>query len=507
MSISVSFQKEHKTQPSMIVVLAYEGDEGVSLQPVSGLEASLVSLAKRALEANVQFKGRLGDFISVVTPEGSVAARLGVLGLGKAEALSALRAEEAGGKFYAALSSLGVAGVSLYVGDKLPQPDLTLDMLAASLANGAVLRGYKFERYKAPPKEMLPELKTLEVVCTHPANAKKAYEKLSCVSQGVFQARDLVNMPPNDLYPDAYAKIIKDTLKPLGVEVEIFDEKKLQKMGAGAMLAVGQGSDRPARMVVMRWNGANKKSKDAPLAFVGKGVTFDTGGISLKPGANMDEMKMDMGGSAAVVGLFKALALRKARVDVVGVVGLVENMPSSKAYRPGDIIKAYNGKTIEVLNTDAEGRLVLADCLSYVQKTYAPRFVINLATLTGAIIVALGHEYCGTFVNDETLWKQMEKVSGSSGEKLWRMPLDEVWKKEVESEVADLRNIGKSGRDAGSCTAAGFLAHFIEEGTIWSHMDIAGTAWRTSDKPTVPKYGSGFGVRILDCLVRDYYES
>jgi leucyl aminopeptidase len=308
------------------------------------------------------------------------------------------------------------------------------------------------------------------------------------------------------LYPEAYAKIIKDELKPLGVEVEVLDDKKMLKMGMGAIMAVGQGSDRLPRMVIMRWNGAGGKSKEGPLAFVGKGVTFDTGGISLKPGAGMDEMKMDMGGSAAVVGLMKTLALRKAKVDVVAVVGLAENMPSARAYRPGDIITSYSGKTIEVLNTDAEGRLVLADCLTHVQKEYKPRFVIDLATLTGAIMVALGHEYCGTYVNKETLWKQMESASGRTGEKLWRMPLDPEWNKQVKSDVADLQNIGKIARLAGSCTAAAFLQSFVDEGVQWAHMDIAGTAWRKSDQPTIPKFGSGFGVSVLNDLVATYYE-
>ena len=278
------------------------------------------------------------------------------------------------------------------------------------------------------------------------------------------------------------------------------------KMGMGAIMAVGQGSDRLPRMVIMRWNGAGGKSKDGPLGFVGKGVTFDTGGISLKPGANMDEMKMDMGGSAAVVGLMKTLAMRKAKADVVAVVGLAENMPSARAYRPGDIITSYSGKTIEVLNTDAEGRLVLADCLTHIQKEYSPRFVIDLATLTGAIMVALGHEYCGTYANKETLWKQMESASGRTGEKLWRMPLDPEWNKQVKSDVADLQNIGKIARLAGSCTAAAFLQSFIDEGRDWAHMDIAGTAWRKSDQPIVPKHGSGFGVSVLNDLVAAYYE-
>ena len=245
---------------------------------------------------------------------------------------------------------------------------------------------------------------------------------------------------------------------------------------------------------------------DAPLALVGKGVTFDTGGVSLKPGLGMDEMKMDMGGSAAVVGTMMALAQRKAQVDVVGVVGLVENMLSDRAYRPADILKSYSGKTIEVLNTDAEGRLVLADALSYVQKLYKPKAIIDLATLTGAMIVALGHELCGTFANNDDLWAELQEASKITGEKLWRMPLEEEFKKEMESETADLQNIAKSGRNAGACTAAGFLWHFIEGDTPWAHLDIAGTAWIKKDRETTPKFGTGFGVRLLDRWIADHYE-
>ena len=283
----------------------------------------------------------------------------------------------------------------------------------------------------------------------------------------------------------------------------------MAKLGMEAILAVGKGSERQPRMVIMHWNGlygSKTKDKDAPFALVGKGVTFDTGGISIKPGANMDEMKMDMGGSAAVVGTMKSLALRKAKANVVGIVGLAENMPSHNAYRPGDIIGSLSGKTIEVLNTDAEGRLVLADCLTHIQQKFKPRAIIDLATLTGAMMVALGQEYCGTFVNNDDLWKDMETASAQTGEKLWRMPLDEVWKEAMVSNVADLQNLGKTGRYGGACTAAGFLEHFIENDTPWAHMDIAGTAWRKTDQPTVPKYGSGFGVRVLNQLIAENYE-
>ena len=369
---------------------------------------------------------------------------------------------------------------------------------------------YKFEQYKSEKERQEDEPEDVSLGCTHfvifeSEAAEMLYADRDCVIEGTFWARDLVNEPPNALYPDAYAKRIKEQLKPLGVEVEILDEKKMKKLGMGALLAVGQGSDNAPRMVIMRWRG-DKAANDAPLAFVGKGVTFDTGGISLKPGLGMEDMKMDMGGSAVVVGLIKALAARKAKINAVGVVGLVENMPSARAYRPADIITAYNGKTIEVLNTDAEGRLVLADALAYVQDVYKPRFVIDLATLTGATIVALGNEYCGTFASDDALWTQLDAAGKDVNEKLWRMPLDDVWKKEVEGSISDVKNMGNSSHNAGACTAAGFLAHFIKGDLPWVHMDIAGTAWIKKDKDTVPKYGTGFGVRVLERFVAQNYE-
>jgi leucyl aminopeptidase len=286
--------------------------------------------------------------------------------------------------------------------------------------------------------------------------------------------------------------------------VEVLDEKKMAKLGFGAHLAVGMGSIRPPRVVIMRWNGTSKKS-NKPLAFVGKGVTFDTGGISIKPAAGMEEMKMDMGGSAAVVGLIRALAQSKAKVDVVGIVGLAENMPSDRSYRPADIVTSLSGKTIEVLNTDAEGRLVLCDALTYVQKTYKPSMIIDLATLTGAIMVALGFEYAGAFVNDDKLWGQLEKASKATGEKLWRMPLDQAYRDEMTNNITDLKNLGNQGRYGGACSAAGFLEHFIEDGTPWAHLDIAATAWMKTEKATVPKGGTGFGVRLLYRLVLDNY--
>lgn len=503
MSVKITFPKTDSKITGAIIVGVFD-DAALSPQ-AEKQDKAFHGMLSSALENNKSFTGKNGQVLQIFAPADEKITRIILLGLGKTEKMTALSAETAGGKLFVAIGKAGINEVTLLIdrSKKLKPEDC-----AAHIANGLKRRSYNFDRYKSKTKkdgDEAPTLTTLKIMTPHPANAKTAFDALDRVTQGTFLARDLVNTAPNDLYPESYAKQIRDELKPLGVEIEILDDKKLEKMGAGGITAVGQGSARKPRMVIMRWNGGSKAKNAKKIGFVGKGVTFDTGGISLKPGPGMDEMKMDMGGSAAVVGLMKTLALRKAKCNVVAIVGLAENMPSSNAYRPGDIITSYAGKTIEILNTDAEGRLVLADCLTYIQKEYNPEFIIDLATLTGAILVALGHEYCGTFVNDDTLWKQMDKASEQSGEKLWRMPLDEVWHKEVESPIADIQNLGKS-RYAGSCTAAAFLGHFIEGDTKWAHMDIAGTAWRKSDQPTTPKYGSGFGVRVLNDLVAKYYE-
>jgi leucyl aminopeptidase len=332
------------------------------------------------------------------------------------------------------------------------------------------------------------------------AAAKKAYGPMDKIADGVFFARDLVSEPGNVIYPETLAEQCKELTK-LGVKVEIFDEKKMAKLGMNALLGVGQGSVRESRMVVMSWNGAAKSKQ--PVAFVGKGVTFDTGGISLKPGPGMEEMKWDMGGSGTVIGLMKALAGRKAKVNVVGLVGLVENMPDGKAQRPGDIVKSMSGQTIEILNTDAEGRLVLADVLWYCQDKYKPQFIVDLATLTGAIIIGLGHEYAGMFANDDKLAEQLFAAGTATEEKVWRMPLHDNYDKKIKSDAADMKNIG--GRDAGSITAAQFLQRYVNK-TPWAHLDIAGVAWSKEAKPTVPKGATGFGVRLLDRFVADNYE-
>ena len=502
MTVSITFSRAPIKKAEAAVVGYYQDREGTP--GAASLNYESQGFLDRALAVAPAFKGKFGQTEVIVLGEKSPYAYAVLVGLGKRADQNTVQAEKLGGKLAAALSARSIKSAEIIMDNDLP----AAADLAAHIGSGSVLRAYKFELYKTPKPEAERDvlLSSVNIVINDPESAEKTYHRLASTNQGVFLARDLVNEPPNVLYPDAYARRIKDQLKPLGVEVEILDEKKMQKLGMGALLAVGQGSDHPPRMVVMHWRG-DKKVGGAPLCFVGKGVTFDTGGISLKPGPGMEEMKMDMGGSAAVVGLMKALALRKAKVNVVGLVGIVENMPSGRAYRPADILTSYSGKTIEVLNTDAEGRLVLADVLSYAQEEYKPRLIVDLATLTGAMIVALGHEYCGTFSTDDTLWQQLEKASKATEEKLWRMPLDELWKKEMEGTVSDVQNLAKSGRDAGSCTACGFLWHFIKDGLPWAHMDIAGTAWIKSDRDITPKYGTGFGVRVLEQFVRENYET
>jgi leucyl aminopeptidase len=472
--------------------------EGMGLGPVGkALDKKSGGFISAFLKAEKSFTGKVGDSKMVTLPAGSGFRRAILIGGGKPRDFDPVVAENVGGKVFAGLEGAGATNHAAILAENFPGADQFL----AHLAYGANLRAYKFLKYKTAKKEdNKAELTKLDIVFSGAEKAQRLYKPLANIAEAVYFARDLVNEPPNELYPDNFAKRIAAKLKPLGVEVEIIDEKKMARLGMGAALGVGQGSDFPPRMVVMRWNG--KKDAKGPMAFVGKGITFDTGGVSIKPAAGMEEMKMDMGGAAAVTGLITALAMNKVKADVVGIVGLAENALSGRAYRPSDILKSYSGKTIEVLNTDAEGRLVLADALSYIQKTHKPRLIIDLATLTGAMMVALGHEYCGTFANDDGLWKNLEKASKVSGEKLWRMPLDEAWKKEMQGTITDLQNIGK-GRYAGACTAAGFLEHFIEGKTKWAHLDIAGTAWVKADQPTVPKYGTGFGVRLLHQFVQD----
>lgn len=504
MTLNIKFAAK-PTKDTDTVIIGVYADNNLSTA-ADALHVDTANLIESFLGKQESFKGKSGQIITApVLDEGKT--RVLLVGLGDPDKIDGSAAETVGGKLFMALKSIGSKSAAFILGDNEEPENISTADMGAHIAMGVRLRGYSFLKYKTlDAEDESPELGTFTIAGKDNKKSAKTYEPLGHVAAGMLWARDLVNEPPNMLYPESFAKMIKDELKPLGVEVEIFDEKKLEKLGFKAQLAVGMGSARTPRTVVMRWNGkAASKKKSQPLAFVGKGVTFDTGGINIKPSAGMEDMKLDMGGAAAVVGLMKSLALRNAKADVVGIVGLAENMPSDRAYRPSDVIGSYSGKTIEVLNTDAEGRLVLADCLTYVQRKYDPALVVDLATLTGAMMIALGHEYCGTFVNDNDLWANMESASKSTGEKLWRMPLNAAFKKEMVSSIADVKSLG-NGRYAGACTAAGFLEHFIEDNRPWAHMDIAGTAWVKSDSAICPKPGMGFGVRVLDKMIADHYE-
>ncbi|MCW8970556.1 MAG: leucyl aminopeptidase, partial [Rhodospirillales bacterium] len=380
-------------------------------------------------------------------------------------------------------------------------------------AYGAVLRSYRFDKYRTRGDDNgsgKPALSSIKFLCAGEARAKSLFARLSKIADGVFFTRDLVSEPANVLYPETLAKQA-ESLKKLGVKVKVMGVAEMRKLGMGALLGVGQGSARESRLVTMHWQGAGGAGKGgkggkkaaAPIAFVGKGVTFDSGGISIKPAAGMEDMKWDMGGAGAVIGLMRALAGRKAKADVVGIVGLVENMPSGTAQRPGDIVTSMSGQTIEVLNTDAEGRLVLADAIWYCKETFKPRAIIDLATLTGAIMVSLGTEKAGLFSNDDDLAAKLFDAGEAEGEHLWRMPLGKEYDDLLKSDVADMKNIG--GRWGGSITAAQFLQRFVGD-TPWAHLDIAGVTWWKADKPTIPKGGTGFGVRLLDRFVADHHE-
>jgi len=461
--------------------------------------ADPVGVISRA--ANIAgFSAKATTVLDLVAPEGSLAERLIVVGLGKPEELTAHDWLKAGG--VAASKIKKAEKVVIFV----DAPGASVGAKeAADFALGMLLRAYSFDTYKTKKKDEEGNSRNGRVAVTIvTANATDAAEALKvseAVAAGVNLARDLVNEPPNVLGPVEFAAKASD-LQKLGVEVEILTEKDMRKLGMGALLGVAQGSVRPPRLAVMQWKGG--KSGESPIAFIGKGVVFDTGGISIKPAAGMEEMKGDMGGAAAVTGLMHVLAARKAAVNAVGIIGLVENMPDGNAQRPGDIVTSMSGQTIEVINTDAEGRLVLCDALWYCNDRFKPKFMINLATLTGAILVALGNIHAGLFSNDDELSEQLTAAGLTTSEKLWRMPLGKEYDKMIDSKFADMKNTG--GRHAGSITAAHFLKRFVQE-TPWAHLDIAGTAMGSPQDEINQSWGSGYGVRLLDQLVRDNYES
>ena len=473
---------------------------GEDLKPAPGvaklLGARSADLIARAAPIE-RFKGKAQSAMALAAPSGLPADRLVVVGIGGEPDRAKLDWTQLGGLVAGKLS--GKTATAML---ELPGIETTPEA-AAEFALGARLRAYSFDRYKTRKKddEDADASRRLVLSVADPAGAKRAYKSRDGVAAGVILARDLVNEPPNVLTPEEFANRAK-ALEKLGVAVEVLDEKAMRKLGMRALLGVGQGSERESRIVIMRWNGG--RAADQPVAFVGKGVVFDSGGISIKPGGGMEDMKGDMAGAACVTGLMHALASRKAKANVVGAIGLVENMPDGNAQRPGDIVTTMSGQTIEIINTDAEGRLVLADVLWYVQDRFKPKFMIDLATLTGAILVALAQEYAGLFSNNDELAERLVAAGQATGERVWRMPLGPEFDKMIDSKFADMKNTG--GRHGGSSTAAALLQRFVN-GVPWAHLDIAGTAMSSPQSEINRSWGSGWGVRLLDRLVRDHYEA
>ncbi len=442
------------------------------------------------------FSGKKGIFRTIFSGKAKVLA----YGLGKKDSLKAYDITEVGAKLFVEVKNLKQDQVTVHVPVSCENA-ISDTEFAAHIAFGLKLRSYEFLKYKTKLKEPSFHIKEVNIVGAHEDDAASLFQEKESVAQGMFLTRDLMHEPPNVLYPETFCERIKE-LEALGIKVTIVDDKKLEQLGMNAILAVGNGSAHKPRMAIMEW--MNGDSSEKPLVFVGKGVTFDTGGISLKPPANMDDMKYDMTGAAVVTSFMKVLALRQAKVNVVGLVGLAENSPDGEAYRPGDIITTYSGQTIEVTNTDAEGRVVLSDVLAYAEKNYDPKCIIDLATLTGAIVIALGHEHAGLFSNDESLAQQLKEAGSEVNEKVWQMPLCEAYDQLIDSKIADVNNAGP--RQASSSTAAHFLKRFVND-KPWVHLDIAGTAWGAKPHPLSGHVAYGFGVQLLNTFVKNNYES
>ena len=477
----------------ILAVLAHEG------RALAGAGSALDQAASGALAKamkNSRFTGAANSTLNVAAPAGIDANAVLLVGAGAADKLDDLAVETAAAAAYQATKLSGAEVLTIEASHLSPE-------LAARAGFAVRLAAYRFAKYLTKQKaDKIPSVTTVRVVTSDVKAAEAAFQPLSAVADAVLFSRDLVSEPANILYPAEFARRVKE-LEALGAKVEILGEAEMKKLGMGSLLGVGQGSVRESQLAVIQWNGG--KAGEAPIAFVGKGVCFDTGGISLKPADGMEEMKWDMGGAAAVAGLMHALAGRKAKVNVVGVLGLVENMPDGNAQRPGDVVTSMSGQTIEVLNTDAEGRLVLADALWYTQDRFKPKFMIDLATLTGAIIISLGLEYAGVFTNSDELAANIADAGPKVGEKSWRLPIPAEYERHIDSPIADVKNMG-NGRAGGSITAALFLQRFTN-GTPWAHIDIAPTAWvKDSRNPTVPDGAVGYGVRLLDRMVADHYE-
>ncbi|MFA4994282.1 MAG: leucyl aminopeptidase [Bdellovibrionales bacterium] len=487
-------------QNALVLTVAAKGKLG---EQGARFDKKLGGAISRAIKVG-SFSGEKEKTLTLLTPAKTRLTRLVLVGIGDPASADAILFARVGAAAIKALTGKESQAVLLI--DHFKGLGLKESEAAAQAALGARLRSYRFDKYhtKQKPDEK-QTLKTLIVACKKAADAKTLYAPLDKVADGVFTARDLVSEPGNVIYPETLAQHAF-ALKELGVKVDILDEIQMKKLGMGALLGVAQGSVNPPRLVTMQWIGEAKAKTKAPICFVGKGVTFDSGGITLKPGAGMEDSKYDMSGAAAVIGTMKALAGRKAKVNVVGIIGLVENMLSGSAQRPGDIVTSASKQTVEVINTDAEGRLVLADVLWYAQEKFSPRCIVDLATLTGAMIISLGREYAGLFSNDDKLSEQLIKAGKSVEEALWRFPMNEAFEKMIDSQIADMRNSTNS-REAGSITAAHFIQRFIKKGTPWAHLDIAGVSLlQEKGKPLSAKGATAFGVRLLDRFVAENFE-
>ena len=445
-----------------------------------------------------RFEGDSGSVAELFIPAESGVRRLLVIGTGDGSTASEA-AEKLGGSLVGRLLTSGETQAVI----DLTGLNYDADS-AARLALAASLRAWRYDRYRTKLKDkQKPTLTKLTIVGAPADAASRWEERWQPVYDGVAFTRELVTEPANIIYPETFVERVQGAVKGTGLEIEVLDGEAMRNLGMGALLGVAQGSVRDPRLLILRWNGG--KDGEAPVAFVGKGVTFDTGGISIKPAAGMEAMKWDMGGAGAVAGAMVALAKRKAKANIVAVCGLVENMPDGNAQRPGDVVTSMSGQTIEVINTDAEGRLVLADAITYVQRNYKPKIIVDLATLTGAILVSLGHEFGGLFTPDDDLANQLLGAGQAVGDKLWRQPMADSFDKLIDSQIADMKNVGP--REGGSITAAQFINRFVENGTRWAHLDIAGMVW--SDKPdtTYDKGATGYGVRLIDRLVEASVEA
>jgi len=491
MTIKIAFQKP--TQQQTLCLGVFEENE--LPVPTQSWDKKLKGFITQSIK-NSKFKGKLNQILTLYASDGT---QIILVGLGKAKELNDRQWQKIGSTILAALNASpnGEGAIEIHTVKGIED-----SQIAANIAFGALLKSWRFEKYftTKKPDEMF-SVKKVTLFTPTPSEAESTFKPLAKTAEGVFLARNISTEPANVMTPDAIAKVA-ETLEKDGIKVEIYNEKELKKMGMHALLGVAQGSDKGARLVVLKWNGGSKT--EAPLAFIGKGVTFDSGGISIKPSANMEDMKYDMSGAAVVIGLMKSLALRKAKVNVVGLAGVVENLPSGTAQRPGDVVKSLSGQTIEVINTDAEGRLVLADVLWYAQHRFKPKLMVDLATLTGAIAIALGATRAGVFSSDNGLAKKLFDAGEKVDELLWIFPMDDDYDKDINSDVADVKNVG-SPRGGSSITAAKFLQRFTNK-VPWAHLDIAATAYTKKELPLCAPGSTGFGIRLLDRFVKDNYE-